>query len=316
MEETEITMKNTKSEILEALNRALERAEAAEQGRLHPEEKEQEANDRRAVETARKAVEQNIFSKELMGKFNDLETAITVEENRLQELYGIGQEVRKLALVLEAGRERSAAIEAELSEKERTMAETLAKLHAEHAERKTAMQAEHDAYEKKQKVERARENEEYQYNIARTRERENNAWADEKANREAELQKQEARATELLTEAEGKVEYIQSLEEQVKNIPALLAAERETAVAATTETIQREYAHQAALAEMERQNAVARLEDKAAFLERELGKATKATEALQAKLDKAYSEIRDLAAKTVESASGVKIIGGPEKNMG
>jgi len=35
---------------------------------------------------------------------------------------------------------------------------------------------------------------------------------------------------------------------------------------------------------------------------------------LQDKLDRAYSEIRDLATKTVESAGGLKIIGAPEKN--
>jgi hypothetical protein len=45
-------------------------------------------------------------------------------------------------------------------------------------------------------------------------------------------------------------------------------------------------------------------------LEKELEAATKSTIAMQNKLDKAYAELRELATKTVESAIGVKIIGG------
>lgn len=98
------------------------------------------------------------------------------------------------------------------------------------------------------------------------------------------------------------------------DIPALLTAERESATTATTQALQREFAHQSALAEMERNGAIARLEDKASYLGKELENANKGVRELQGKLDKAYSEIRDLASKTVESASGVKIIGGPEKS--
>lgn len=314
MAEAEITIKNTKAEILDALNRAMKRAELAEKGRLNPEKEEKEKNDMRAIESAKKAVEQNIFSKELNEKFNDLQTAIAAEENRLQELYGVGREVQKLALVIEAGRERIAEIEAEKAEKGEAAKNGLAKLDAEFAQKSAELQAEYDAYAKKLKMERARENEEYQYNLTRTREKENNAWADDKAARESELQKREAQATEILSDAESKAGYIRSLEEKADGIPALIAAERESAIAATTEALKREYAHQSAMAELERQNAVARLEDKVAFLEKELDSSNKAVGALQSKIDKAYSEIRDLATKTVESAGGVKIIGNSDKS--
>lgn len=316
MAESEISMKNTKAEILEALNRALEQAELAEKRRLNPEKEEKERSNKRAVETAKKAVEQNIFSQELNDKFNDLQVAIAAEEDRLQELYGVGQEVQKLALVIEAGRERIAEIEAEKAEKEEAGRKSLERLNAEYAQKSDELQTEHDTYLKKLKLERTRENEEYQYNLKRTREKENNAWADEKAVREAELQKREAQATELLVDAESKAGYIQTLEEKVENIPNLIAAEREAAITATTETLNREYAHQSALAEMERQNVVERLKDKVASLEKELEHSGKAVVALQSKLDKAYSELRDLATKTVESAGSVKIIGNTEKGNG
>ena len=63
--EQEITMKNTKAEMLEALNAALARAETAELGKLNPMKAEKEKVEKKAVESAKSAVEQNIFSVEL-----------------------------------------------------------------------------------------------------------------------------------------------------------------------------------------------------------------------------------------------------------
>lgn len=316
MTDNDISLKNTKAEILDALNQALKRAETAEKMRLNPEKAEKEKAEKKAIDTAKKAVEQNIFSKALNDQFTDLQAAIAAEEDRLQELYGVRREVQKLTLAIEAGRARIAEIEAAKQEKEEAAKTSLEKLRAEFSGKHAELQAEHDGLMKKLKMERTRENEEYQYALTRTRERENNAWADEKAAREAELKKREAEALKLLTDAEGKAGYILSLEEKVEGIAGLIASEREAAVIATTENLNREYAHQAELAEMESKNIVARLEDKVGFLEKQLVSSNKAVDALQLKLDKAYSEMRDLAAKTVESTGGLKILGNPEKTSG
>ena len=72
---------------------------------------------KRAIDTARKAVEQNIFSKELNDKFNDLQIAIAAEENRLQELYGVGRELQKLTVIIETGKERLEAIDVQAAAK-------------------------------------------------------------------------------------------------------------------------------------------------------------------------------------------------------
>ena len=102
--EQEITMKNTKAEIFDALNAALSRSQAAEQGKLNPVKAEREKAEKKAIESAKAAVEQNIFSVELNNKFKDLQTAISSEESRLQELYGVSAELQKLALIIESGR--------------------------------------------------------------------------------------------------------------------------------------------------------------------------------------------------------------------
>ena len=72
----------------------------------------------------------------------------------------------------------------------------------------------------------------------------------------------------------------------------------------------REYEFKTQLADKDYQSSSDRQNDKISYLEKELESANKTNTALQNKLDKAYAELRELATKTVESASGVKIIGG------
>lgn len=317
MAESEITIKSTKAEMLEALNSALKRAEMAERGSLNPEKEEKDKVEKKAVESAKKAVEQNIFSKELNDKFNDLQMAIAAEEGRLFELYGVGKELQKLALAIEAGKEHVAKIGAEKAEKEYAAGKRREELDAEFVQKKDELKTGYEDHVKKLKLDRERENEEYQYNLSRAREKEENAWADKSATREAELVRREAQAKELLAEAEKEAEYKASLEEKVKNIPMLLQSEKESVVLSVTETLKKEYEYKSNLTEKDYKNSVGRLEDKILFLEKELESANKSVELLQTKLDKAYVEMRELATKTVESASRVKIIGSgcESKNM-
>lgn len=313
MAETEITLKNTKAEILEALNNALQRTNAAEQGKLQPEKAEKERIERKAIESAKKAVEQkNIFSQELNDKFNDLQTAIAAEESRLEELYGVGRELQKLALVIEAGKERLGGIEAEKLAKTEEAKNSLEQLKAEFSHKNAELAAEYETASKKLKTDRAREGEEYQYNLIRTREKENNAWADEKAAREAALLKREEQTAALLAEAESKVEYIKNLEAKVEGISALVESEKQIAVDTVTEALKRDFDYTSTLAGKDYQNSITRLEDKNSYMEKELDIAIKTSNTFQVKLDKAYGEMRDLATKTVESAGGVKIIGNTE----
>ena len=308
--DTEITMKNTKSEMLEALNAALSRAKAAESGKLNPVKMEKEKVEKKAVESAKAAVEQNIFSVELNNKFKDLQMAIATEEARLQELYGVSSELQKLALVIEAGRERQAQIDAENAAKTENAAQSLDSLRAEYIQKKAELQEEHENLAKKLKTERTREAEEFQYNLKREREKEAFAWNDEKNSRELELARKEELATAILEEATAKAEHVKALEAKVDGIPALVESEKKAAVESACAELTREHKFKTALTDKDYQSSLARQEDKIAYLEKELDVACKTNTLLQNKLDKAYSELRELATKTVESASGVKIIGG------
>jgi len=315
MAESEVTIKSTKAELFDALNNALKKAELAEQGRLNPDKEYRDKIEKKAIDSAKKAVEQNIFSKELNDKFNDLQTAIAAEESRLSELYGVGEELLRIALAIEAGKESITRIELERAEKEDAARTRLEELNTDYTQKSAEFKAEHDAHIKKVKMDRERENEEYQYNLSRTREKEEDSWADKCMAREAVLLKREALAKELLSEAEDKTEAIRTLEERVSNIPLMVQSEREAAVLSATETLQKEFEFKSTLAEKDYQGSITRLGDKVSFLEKEIASANKSVEILQTKLDKAYAEIRELATKTVESAGRVKIIGGSETKI-
>ena len=89
MKKEEITLKNTKAEILEALNEALKREKELEKIKYEPQKEEEKRKVEKAIEVTRENVEQKIFSEELNNKFKDLEVAIKAEEDKLRESYGI-----------------------------------------------------------------------------------------------------------------------------------------------------------------------------------------------------------------------------------
>ena len=105
MKKQEITLKNTKAEILEALNEALEREKDLQKVKYEPEKEEKQRKQEKAIEETRENVEQKIFSDELNSKFENLEIAIKAEEEKLKELYGIEKELSNLVVVVNAGKD-------------------------------------------------------------------------------------------------------------------------------------------------------------------------------------------------------------------
>lgn len=113
MKKEEITLKNTKAEILEALNEALEREKDLEKTKYEPQKAEEKKKTEKAIEVTRENVEQKIFSEELNNKFKDLEIAIKAEEDKLKDLYGIEEELSNLTIMINTGKDYMAKLENE-----------------------------------------------------------------------------------------------------------------------------------------------------------------------------------------------------------
>lgn len=309
MTDTEISLKNTKSEILDALNVALEREAAAKRVKANPVAEEKKKTEACMVESSREAVGKKVFSDELIKKFNDLETAIKIEEARLSELYGIEKELQSLTLAINAGKDASEKIEAEKSAKSADAQAALQALRDSYNQKNEELKAEYEAHAKQLKLEREREAEEFAYSQKRTRTLENNKWEDEKNRREAELAEKEQKAAAILAEAQVKADYLAELEKKAAEIPALVEKEKSNAVKAAVDTLSRDFEHKTALLEKDYTNTISRLEFQVESLTQELKKANAFSDSVQLKLDKAYSEMRELASKTVETNGSVRFIG-------
>lgn len=309
MKKEEISLKNTKAEILNALNDALEKEKNISTIKSNPEKEDKEKSIKKAIETSKVNVEQKIFSEELNNKFKELEKAIESEEEKLKNLYGIEKELQNITLVINAGKDCMAQNENENKIKTEELNNEIDTLEKNFKQKNIDLQKEYDNTSKILKIEREREKEEYNYTVKREREIENNKWTDEKQERGIKLAKIEEEAKKLLKEAMEKVEYIKEMELKVNEIPKLLQKEYERGKNEITKELQREHEHQLALSKKDYENTKNRLDDKVQSLTQELAKSIALSGLLQEKLDNSYVEIKELATKTVESAGGVKIIG-------
>ena len=176
MKKEEITLKNTKQEILDALNEALEREKNIAKIKSNPAQEEKERKVKVAVEETQKNVDANIFSNELINKFKDLELAIQAEEEKLKNLYDIDKELLNLTLVMNSGKEAIAELEKKKDAATKDLEEKIKNLEDEYKVKTETLNKEYELKIKTLKIERDREEEEYNYKIKRDRTISNNEW--------------------------------------------------------------------------------------------------------------------------------------------
>lgn len=309
MKGEEITLKNTKAEILEALNEALDREKNIAKMKYEPEKEEKKQKVEKAIEVSKENVEQKIFSEELNNKFKDLENAIQAEEEKLKELYGVENELNNFVVVVNAGKDYMAELEIKKKVKTEELNNSIKELEEQYKIKKEELEKEYDAKAKALKIERDREIEEYNYKSKREREISNNKWEDEKRERENNLAKKETEVTELLAEAESNAEHIKELESKVNEIPLLLEKEYARGRKEVTGELEKEHKYATELLKKDFQNTIDRQNDKIELLKEEVEKSNAEKSSLQEKLDQAYNQIKEMATKTVEATGGVKILG-------
>ena len=309
MKKEEITIKNTKAEILDALNEALEREKNMQQKKYEPEKEEKKQKVEKAIEVTRENVEQKIFSEELNKKFQDLEMAIEEEERKLKELYGIEKELINLVVVINAEKDYIEELENNKNRKTEEIKEQIEELEEEYKIKKEELEKEYEIKAKNLKMERDREIEEYNYKIKREREISNNKWIDEKEEREKEIAQRETEVTALLEEAESNAEHIKELENKVSEIPTMLEKEYTRGKKEATTELEREHKYATELLKKDYENTIDRQNDKIELLKEEIEKANAEKTSLQEKLDQAYNQIKEMATVTVEATGGLKILG-------
>ena len=317
----EITMKSTKAEIMEAYKAAVAKLDT-KNAMIDDPAKEAAAKSKvEVVKSADATAKEDIFNPEIIKKYNDLIEAIEIKQLELDELYGIETKANAMAAMINAYKEKNeelkenqaakeAAIEAELGEKRDSLKAEIEELKQQKQEVMNSINAEAKAKEDAIKLARSRDEEEYTYNLKRSRKAENDKWEDEKAAREKVLELREAAALEKETELNAKADYIKELEAKVDEIPALIASAKEEGINKCKADADKSNAFEVRALKKDAEYQKQLLEDKNERLAEDLANARAEKVELQQKLDDAYAQMRELAAKTVESTGGVKILNG------
>ena len=314
-----ITNKNTKAEMIEAYNEAIERIKELEKQKNNPQAVALKKEEKRVVESADKLIGLSILSSDITSKYEDLKKAITLKETELKELFEIEKEANTLVALLNLYKDKEVELEEsfkvkrlkllqEFEDKKEEVDRDIDKLSKEKAETLKNLQNQEAELKAQLKKQREREEEEYKYELDRKKIKANNEWEEEKAKREKELADKEAVVSEREKVVEDKNNEIEELKAKVDEIPTLLEKAKVEGATEKEKELGREYGYKKSLAEKEHQYEVKSLVEKNERLEADLRRAISEKDVLQEKLDKAYAELRELATQTVKSSGGVKIL--------
>lgn len=317
----EITMKSTKAEIMEAYKAAVEKLDTRDRMIDDPAKEAAKAKKVEVIASADKTAKEDIFNPEIIKKYNDLTEAITMKQIELDDLYGIEAKANAMAAMINAYKEKNeelkenqAAKEAEfdlrMKEKKEALESEIADLEQHKKDVMNSIDVEAAAKIKEIEQARKRDEEVYTYNLNRSRKIENDKWEDEKADREKILELRETAALEKETELNAKADHVKELEAKVEEIPTLIAAATEEGIKKGKADADKSNAFEVRALKKDAEYQKQLLEDKNERLAEDLANARAEKVELQQKLDDAYAQMRELAAKTVESTGGVKILNG------
>lgn len=317
----EITMKSTKAEIMEAYKAAVEKLDTRDRMIDDPAKEAAKAKKVEVIASADKTAKEDIFNPEIIKKYNDLTEAITMKQIELDDLYGIEAKANAMAAMINAYKEKNeelkenqAAKEAEfdlrMKEKKEALESEIADLEQHKKDVMNSIDVEAAAKIKEIEQARKRDEEVYTYNLNRSRKIENDKWEDEKADREKILELRETAALEKEIELNAKADHVKELEAKVEEIPTLIAAATEEGIKKGKADADKSNAFEVRALKKDAEYQKQLLEDKNERLAEDLANARAEKVELQQKLDDAYAQMRELAAKTVESTGGVKILNG------
>lgn len=244
----EYNSKTTKADLIEMLKRKDKEIAELNAGRYDPAKEKEEHRIKSAKQTVKDlkenpgATKESMFSmvenvmdaiKEKMNISSDLDVAIAEKQRELQELHGFESEYLNTAALIAAKEEMIRKYDEQIAAKKNEVAMV-------EQECKDAIAMARQAADKQAKqinadiqTERAREESEYRYNLKRSRQIEEDAWADEKASREKEMSEKEdtliryedelnSREAELNVREEGLNEIQRQMDE--------IKAERDSAI--------------------------------------------------------------------------------------
>ena len=313
---SKVTEKNTKKEIMDYVRELEAKLAEKSEARKTTEDVKRETKVKEIQKSAAELIATGIVNEKTEAQYNDLLETIKMKDKELKEVYEIERTANTLEALLITYQDKNETLLKEYNEKSLELQNEFETKKAKWDEELKQCQKDHDKLVKDLKAlyaeekaeldkKRAREKEEYVYNLNRERDRENDEWADEKAQREAALKAKE----DAVAEREANVDKLETSLEESKELIAILEKEKveeynkgfdegkaKAKKEADTSKVFSDKSHKA---ELERK------EDRIASLTSALEEARRANESLQNKLDEAYAQITNTAMAVANA--GVKV---------
>ena len=334
--EPDISMKNTKNEILSAYEEVLKQLK--DKKNEEP-KKEQERQKQETLVKQAGAMSYDKINKDVTGlkteiasildklnesfvaefrKFEELQQAIQIEKKNLEDLYQLSASTDSLAAMLTTQKEKREQFEIEMAAKkaemEAAMKQAKAEFEEEMAEKKLLWKKELEINQTRQKDEaetlqkkRAREEEEYQYNLKLVRKKEIDAYEEKKQKLEKELTDKKALFEKEYAEREASLKSAEKeLEElRAKNnaFPAELEKATAAAIKANSDKLQAEFKFATNLTAKETEGELKLKDQTIETLRAKIKDLETFNKELAQKTTTAESNVKDIAIKAIESSS-------------
>lgn len=319
-EKSQISLKNTKEQILAAYHEALESAKKKNQET--PAQTQAKQEKQQQVEEVKATGYQQVISQlgqlksdciksvdeftQTIGReferFTKLEAAINLEQQHLETLYGIKEEANTLSAIILAHHKEKEDFKSKMDEEEISWQQKITQLEIDYKERKTELDKQ-----------RKREEEEYTYNLNQARKIDKDKYEQQKqaSLEEIAIKKQELeiREKDILSKEQ---EFI-ALQQKVGNLDQEVIAKIAEAEAKTTKELQAEFKYKQNLVEEQNKRIVELLQQKIEMLEQKLGEQAKVVDALNNKLQMAQEQTQSIAHKALETAAQRSIVINPSE---
>ena len=319
MENKKVSSKSTKVELLEALAEREKEIEELKKLTDDPKKEQEKAEKERVLESAAEAINSNVFSDETKIQYRDVMTAIELKKTELKDLYGIEANAQTLTAMINASKVKKAELVQEYADKEIELkvayeakkdevAADTAKLVLDYKKKKEELEDDFKQVRDASNRQHIRAEEEYEYDLSRKKQEDADKWNDEKVAREKLMTEKEADLQARMLEFAGKEDHLKDLEEQVAAFPDKLKEAETVGKEKGKADADKSHVFEVRAIKNEYEYRVKTLQDKLDTQVQLISNLTERNEALENKLDASYAQMRELAADTVKSTGGVKIL--------
>jgi hypothetical protein len=334
--EPEISLKNTKSEILSAYEEMMKKVQdkKTDEPKKVQEQQKQENLVKKAATFSNENIVKGIASLKVdlasaldklgenlvseFRKFEELQQAIQVEQKNLEDLYKLSVVSDSLSAMLLAQKERKEQFEQEMTsrktESDEKMKSERERFEAEMAEKKALWKKEQETWQLKTKEEaeegkksRTRSEEEYQYNLKTTRKKEADLYEEKKMKLEKDLADKRIAFEKEFAEREVKIKEAEAELKELRIRNAAFPAELEKAVGASviaaTEKLETTFRFEKELKEKESQGELKLKEQIIETLKSKIKDMEISMKELSQKTVTSEASVKDIAIKAIESTS-------------